>query len=68
MIWFKNNWFKFFLVMVLFIIAVEVFLVLYPYAVGGYQFYQAYPLSELFFPNKPDKNSPHIINPFEKQP
>jgi len=62
--WIQNNWFKFIVAVILLIISVEVFFVLYPYALSGYQVYKAYPPSQLLFPSPPSEIK--IINPFEK--
>lgn len=62
--WLKNNWFKAVVAVISFIIAVEVFFALYPYAFEGYQLYKAYPPSQLLFPSQ--TGNIEAIDPFEK--
>ncbi len=64
--WLQNNWFKIFLTLVLFIIAIEVFFTLYPYVIDGYQTYKSYPPSELFFSKQ--TSGIKAVDPFNKQP
>lgn len=69
--WLKQNWFKLFLIAILFVIAVELFFALYPRAYEGFQVYRALPphkiISEWLFP-RPASEQLKLINRFEKQP
>lgn len=63
--WLKENWFKLFLTVVILILSAEIFFVLYPYMVEGYQLFEYYTPQELFFSEKSSGSEPiKAINPF----
>ena len=64
--WLKENWFKAFLVIVILVLSIEIFFVLYPNMIEGYQLFKSYTPRDVFLPNDGSEKQIEAVNPFGK--